>query len=190
MSGDMRYRPHLASNATLVRRGLSGTDSHCASMESNFADDCDMKNLTHTLFVGGVSPSSLVADLGLTILRVFAGLSMAIAHGFGKVPPGEDLISGTEALGFPVPIVFAWGAALSESLGGLLLAAGFFTRPAALMILTTMCVAGFMVHGDDPYGKKELAFLYGAVALAFVCAGSGRLSLDALVRGGDKPKKP
>ncbi len=152
-----------------------------------------MNRLVNTCFIGGSTPASLVADLGFAVLRVTAGLMMAIAHGFQKTPPPEPFVDSVEAMGFPVPIVFAWAAALSESLGGLLLAAGLFTRPAALFIFGTMCVAGFVRHADDPFGEKELAFLYAAVMFAFMLAGSGRYSLDGLVRAGlgkeDRKKK-
>ena len=37
-----------------------------------------------------------------------------------------------------------------------------------------------MVHGADPFAKKELALLYGAGALTLMLTGPGQLSLDAL----------
>ena len=55
-----------------------------------------------------------VSDVGLLGLRLFAGLALAFAHGRGKLPPSERFIAGAGDLGFPVPIVFAWAAALSE----------------------------------------------------------------------------
>jgi putative oxidoreductase len=113
---------------------------------------------------------------------LFAGLALAFAHGRGKLPPSEKFITGAGELGFPWPAVFAWAAALSEFAGGILLAAGFWTRPAALMILITMLVAGFGRHAADPFNVKEKAFLYAAIALACLGLGGGRLALDALLR--------
>lgn len=52
-------------------------------------------------------------DLDLVIFRLFVGLSMALAHGSGKMPPSDKFLAGVEALGFPMPIVFAWAAGLS-----------------------------------------------------------------------------
>jgi putative oxidoreductase len=122
------------------------------------------------------------ADGALTLLRVFAGLSLALAHGLGKLPPSERFVAGVADLGFPAPALFAWAAGLSEFLGGLLVAAGLATRPAAAFACFTMLVAAFGRHAADPFDKKELALLYAAIMLAFVLVGAGRFGLDALVR--------
>lgn len=121
-------------------------------------------------------------DLGLLVLRVFAGLSLALAHGVGKLPPSERFLAGVVEMGFPFPTFFAWAAGFSETFGGLLLALGLLTRPAALSILATMGVAAFVRQAGDPFLERELAFLYGAVAVHFLLAGPGRLSVDHLVR--------
>lgn len=80
-------------------------------------------------------------DLGLLLLRIGMGLAMAFAHGLGKLPPSDKLIEGVGSMGFPVPVVFAWLAALSEFAGGILIALGLFTRPASLFLAGTMCTA-------------------------------------------------
>jgi putative oxidoreductase len=84
-------------------------------------------------------------------------------------------------MGFPAPVFFAWMAALSELVGGVFLAIGFATRPAAFLIACTMTTAGFVRHAADPYGRKELAFLYLAVAVMFMLTGAGRYSVDGTV---------
>lgn len=131
---------------------------------------------------GGSQIKALPADLGLTILRLFAGLALALGHGLDKMLPSQMFIDMVSAMGFPAPTFFAWSAALSELVGGLLLAIGLFTRPASLFILTTMGVAAFMHHGADPFKDQELALIYGAVALVFLFSGGGRLSLDHFLR--------
>lgn len=55
-------------------------------------------------------------DFGLLIFRLFIGLTMAFAHGWGKLPPPQMLVDGLSSMGFPLPIFFAWCAALSEFL--------------------------------------------------------------------------
>jgi putative oxidoreductase len=117
-------------------------------------------------------------DLGLALLRLLAGLSLSLAHGLGKVSDFSKFTASIAGRGFPLPGLLGPAAALSEFLGGLLLALGLFTRPAAAMVLVTMSVAAFGVHADDPFKKKELALLYGGVAVLFVVGGPGRYSLD------------
>ncbi len=90
------------------------------------------------------------------------------------------LTEGVTKMGFPMPVVFAWAAALSEFAGGILLALGLLARPAAFFIFCTMTVAAFVVHGKDPLNVKELAFAYWAVAGALMLTGPGDLSLDKL----------
>ena len=131
---------------------------------------------------GGAIIESTLANVVLAILRVYAGLSMALAHGLGKVPPSERFIEGTGNLGFPMPEFFAWAAGFSEFGGGLLLALGLFTRPSAFLICSTMVVAGFIRHAADPFGNKEKAFLFLAIALAFLLIGAGRYGVDSWVR--------
>lgn len=130
---------------------------------------------------GGTREAGLPAEISMTALRVFAGLAMAFAHGWMKVPPPEMFVGGVAALGFPAPALFAWMAALAEFAGGLLLAAGFLTRPAALSVAVTMAVAAFGAHAADPFARKEMALLYLFVALIFVFRGAGRLSVDRLI---------
>jgi len=121
--------------------------------------------------------------LGFLILRVVAGLSLSLAHGMGKLPVSDKFVEGVGAMGFPVPVVFAWAAALSESVGGILLALGWFTRPAAAMIVATMTTAVVLRHAGDPFGNREPAILFGAIALMFLLAGPGRYSVDERTRG-------
>src|SRR5690606_35931560 len=112
----------------------------------------------------------------------FAGLSLALAHGIGKLPPSEPFVAGVAEMGFPAPLLFAWAAGLSESVGGTLLALGLLTRPAAFFILVTMLVATFVRQAGDPYLERELSCLSAFVAVAFRRGGRGRLRLDALLR--------
>jgi len=130
-----------------------------------------LQRLAHT------SPRGL--DVALLILRAGFGLSLAFAHGLGKVGDLAKFTAGVAARGIPMPGVLAPAAALSEFLGGILLALGLLTRPAALFVFVTLCVAAFHVHGGDPFRKKELALAFALVALAVMLAGPGRFSLDA-----------
>jgi putative oxidoreductase len=138
-------------------------------------------NFKASLF-GGTTLESTAANAGLLILRALTGVMLAFGHGLGKLPPAERFTTGVSELGFPLPGVFAWAAGLSEFVGGLCLALGLATKPAACFIFITMLVAGIMRHADDPFATKEKAFLYAIIALVFMLIGSGKFGLDALIR--------
>lgn len=121
-------------------------------------------------------------DLALLPLRIFAGLTMAIGHGFKKFPPPAPFVEGVTSMGFAVPEIFAWAAVAAEAGGGLLLAVGLLTRPAALMIAITMATAAFLAHGADPFAKKELALLFFFISMVYILTGSGRTGLDRFLR--------
>ena len=89
-------------------------------------------------------------DIALLLLRL-TGLGLAINHGWGILSSfaaggGDRFIAGVEALGFPMPVIFAWVAALAEFGGGLLLALGLGTRIAASFAAFAMFVAAFLRH--------------------------------------------
>ncbi|QRK08096.1 DoxX family protein [Archangium violaceum] len=122
------------------------------------------------------------ATLGWTVVRVVFGLTLALLHGLPKVTGGMGRFAeGVAALGFPYPTFFAWCAALAELLGGLLLALGLFTRPAAAFATFTMVVALYR-HRADPFARMELALLYFSVLFAAMLIGAGPYSLDSKVR--------
>ena len=129
---------------------------------------------------GGARLNSIVGDLGLFVLRAFAGTSLALAHGLGKVPPSEQFMKGVESLGLPAQAAYL--SALAEFGCGLLLAIGLATRPAALVIAGNMSVAAFGQHANDPYQRAELAYLFLAVAVMFLLVGAGRFSLDRVIK--------
>lgn len=133
---------------------------------------------------GGTGTSSKMGDAALLVMRVFVGLVFATAHGLPKIQSSGGPIDAARAMNFPVPELFGWAAILSEFLGGILLTLGLLTRPAAIWVACTMVVAGFMVHGSDPFQKKELALAYLAMMILFLAIGAGRYSIDALIRGG------
>jgi putative oxidoreductase len=145
-----------------------------------------MKQTIRNCFIGGTETTSVSVDIGLTILRISTGFMMAAGHGWYKIPPSEQFIEGVGNLGFPYPMIFAWMAAISEFFGGILLALGLFTRPAAFFIAGTMFVAAFVRHWEDPFfgspPTKEMALLYLTIAIAFMIAGSGRFSVDQQLR--------
>ena len=143
-------------------------------------------------------------DFALLVLRL-AGLGLAFSHGWGKLSrllAGDTgFAQGLVQMGFPLPAAFAWAAALAETLGGVLVALGLFTRVAAAFCAITMAVAALVRHHAldllfvrlglmevpperlTAWGNPELALIYLAVFVAIALAGAGLLSVDG-VRGG------
>jgi putative oxidoreductase len=124
---------------------------------------------------------SIGKHLGLLFLRLGAGGLMFGAHGLVKV---MDYTAKAET--FPDPFAIGSSSSLllaifAEALCALLVAVGLFTRLAAIPLLTTMIVAAFWVHADDPFVKKELALLYAIPFLTLIFTGPGRFSLDSSV---------
>ncbi len=148
---------------------------------------------------------TLLDDVALLLLRL-SGLGLALAHGYGKVlalatGDGARFIAGVESLGFPLPGLFAWAAALAEFLGGLCVALGLGTRVAAGFAGFAMFVAAFIRHRAHlhflvavgamqaseetvrSWGKPELALVYLLVFGTLVLTGGGRFSLERVLRG-------
>ncbi len=125
-------------------------------------------------------------DLGILFLRVLTGAGM-VYHGYPKVFGGmmPRMIEGVAAMGFPMPALFAWAAALSEFVGGILLVLGFGARYAAFFIFCTMSVAFFVTHRADAFQVKELALVYWVISVALILTGAGKYSLDGVVRKAD-----
>lgn len=138
------------------------------------------KNLRLMLF-GGPENLPLSSEFGLLLLRVSAGLTLAFAHGFDKIPPGDHGADVAE-LGVPLPMLAAWLSALAEAVAPLLVAVGLLTRPAALVVAINMAVAFTLAHGGRAFADGEKAFLYLAIMLAIMFVGSGRLSVDRMLR--------
>ncbi|OGX24171.1 MAG: hypothetical protein A2787_03550 [Omnitrophica WOR_2 bacterium RIFCSPHIGHO2_01_FULL_48_9] len=128
--------------------------------------------------------SGTLLHLGLLWLRILMGAGIAY-HGYGKVFGGHItmLTEGVTKMGLPFPEIMAWAAALSEFLGGICIALGLFTRPAAFFIFITMSVAAFVVHKADPLNIKELALAYWTMAGLLILTGGGKFSIEAILQG-------
>ena len=135
---------------------------------------------------GGTPIPTKAANVALALLRIFTGLAMALAHGYGKVPPSDRFIQGVAKNGFPVPSFFAWAAGSAELFGGVFLAAGFMTRVSAFFVSVTMLVAGMIAHAADPFAKKEKALLFLFISIFYMIVGAGRYSIDGMIKRQDE----
>lgn len=124
-------------------------------------------------------------DAGLLIARVGFGIGFVWFHGVPKLTGGAERWAGTGNAMANFGITFAvewWGlaAALAEALGGLLIALGFFFRPAALAIMAVMIVAttNHIVSGQ---GTPAHAFKNAWLFAGLFFTGPGRYSVDHLL---------
>ena len=144
-----------------------------------------MGSVTRTwqkLLFGGLDTRSAPVDLALSVPRIFAGVALTASFGLSKFPVPEWFIGDVGTLGFPAPALFAWLAVLAEVAGGLLLALGLFTRPAALSIVLTMLVAVFLQKAGDPLWERLPALFFMSVAYYSLLLGSGRFGVDEIAR--------
>jgi putative oxidoreductase len=135
---------------------------------------------TRTLLFG-VPINAPRTDIGLAILRVFAGVALAYAHGWGKVPPSSGFVDRIAGMGLPAPELFAWLAAFAEFGGGILLAVGLLTRPVAALLIGHFLIVVFLAHAGDPFRARELAVFFGFTGILYLLAGPGRYSADAAI---------
>lgn len=119
----------------------------------------------------------VLKDWAWLILRVLVALLM-LRHGFDKFIHFSDKASHfIDPIGLGSVVSLAL-VVLSEFFASLTLAVGLLTRWSSFLTLFTMVIAAFVVHGADPFAKKELAILYGVAYIFFLVAGGGRYSLD------------
>ncbi|TFD88552.1 DoxX family protein [Cryobacterium lactosi] len=134
-----------------------------------------------TRFAWPASPS-----LALLVLRLAVG-AVFIAHGAQKVFVfGFAGTSGSFAdMGVPLAEVVGPLVGLLELIGGALLVLGLATRLIGAALAVNMLVATVLVHLSAGIfvteGGYEFTLVLGASAVAFVLAGAGRFSLDALL---------
>jgi putative oxidoreductase len=129
-----------------------------------------------------MSDRAKLQGVAYAALRIVSGALFAL-HGSQKV------------LGFPIPAPMKIELAsqiglggLIELIGGILIALGLFTRPAALICSGTMAVAYFQFHWKletanwkflPMVNQGEPAVLYCFIFLVFAAMGAGMYSLDA-----------
>lgn len=128
------------------------------------------------------SADGLLQDSGLTFIRVVVGLSL-LYHGWEVF----DAAKMNEYAGWEVfkqtasPTLMVYLGKGSELIGGILLAAGFVTRLACLLIIGTMLYIAFFVGHGKIWYEDQHPFLFALLALVFFFKGPGRWSIDALL---------
>lgn len=121
--------------------------------------------------------NNTLVHLGLALLRIVPSAFM-LTHGYPKL---MNLINGNTEFADPfgigqAPTLFL--AVVGEFICPLLIIIGFKTRWAAIPPAITMLVAGFVILGADPFGRKEMALLYLTIFVVVMLLGPGKYSVD------------
>lgn len=128
-------------------------------------------------------------DLGLLIIRLVVGVTF-MGHGAQKLfgwfggygPKGTG--GWLESIGVRPGVPMAIMAGLAELVGGFLFAAGLLTPVGASLIVITMLMAIFKVHGKNGYWVTSNGFEYNlvliAIAVGVALVGAGSYSFDGL----------
>ncbi|RDI58111.1 DoxX family protein [Flavobacterium glaciei] len=125
--------------------------------------------------------SAKATDWASLILRLTFGLLM-LSHGIPKL---MKLMDGNMEFGDPIGIGVPASLALTvfaEVLCSALLVIGLWTRLALIPLIITMAVAAFIVHIADDLGSMEPALLYLLSYCALFLLGSGKYSIDAVLK--------
>ena len=117
------------------------------------------------------------APYALAVLRIVTAL-LFIEHGTQKLFGWPAAPDG----GLPPAFSLFWIGAILESLGGLLVLIGLFTRPVSFILSGEMAVAYWMSHAPKSLfpalNGGDAAVLFCFVFLLFVFAGPGAWSID------------
>lgn len=119
-------------------------------------------------------------EIAETILRVLAG-ALLVTHGYGKIIDPFGAVGMVEGLGFYPGVLWSPLLAATEFFGGILIAIGLLTRPAAfaatIVLLVTVYFHG-IVQGQGLSGAEK-SILWSAIFLFFALRGGNSHSLDA-----------
>ena len=121
-----------------------------------------------------------IADAALLLLRVVAGWmffqsgTIKLFGWWGGMPGG----------GTVQPVSQIWIGAVLETIGGLAVALGLFTRPVAFVLSGEMAVAYWQFHAPIGFwpmlNQGQPAILFCFIFLYLSAAGAGPWSIDAL----------
>ncbi|MCB1500042.1 MAG: DoxX family protein [Bauldia sp.] len=122
------------------------------------------------------------------LMRLTAG-AFLVPHGlwklFGITGSQDEMLAFFSAIGLEPAYLIMIAVGLVETIGGVLIALGLLTRPAALAATVTTATAalyfhlplGFYVEG----GGVEFSALWAIVLLYIAIRGGGALSLDRAI---------
>ncbi len=128
-------------------------------------------------------------DIGLLLLRIGPGIVFTV-HGYLKLFGGhfDRTVALFMTIDFPAPEPLTWIVGILELVGGLLVAAGLWTRLIGALLAMEMVVAIIRVRWVQGFvGAAEFEVILLLSCLALIATGAGRFSVEALWRG--RPRK-
>ncbi len=127
-----------------------------------------------------------LSPLSYPLIRVVAGVWL-MPHGaqklFGAFGGDAQAMAGFfSQMGIEPALAMVYAAGAVEFFGGLLIALGLFTRPAAVAATVLLAVAVLKIHLGAGFflgnGGYEYALMWLLITLAIVFRGGGRFSVD------------
>jgi len=143
----------------------------------------DHRSPHRRLFIPALGGLYASAHTGVeTLLRVIAG-GFLVVHGSTKIINPFGAAGMVESIGFHPPAFWSLMLSLGEFGGGLLLAIGLLTRPAAAVTTFILLVTVYFhwILQSQGYSGAEKSILWAAVTLFFLIRGGNRHSVDAKI---------
>lgn len=125
-------------------------------------------------------PDGTAISLMLLVLRILFG-GLLLVHGIQKLNNFADLSAvfpDPMGVGSRISLMLAIFGEIACSIGFIL---GALYRLALIPMIFTMGMAFFIIHGNDAFAAKELAFIYLIVFILLYITGPGKFSIDRLI---------
>ena len=131
-------------------------------------------------FLFPTKPNTTKTSLLLLVVRIIFGV-LLMNHGIQKWSNFQELSAVfPDPLGLGSPISLGL-AIFGELVCSMAFIVGFLYRLAMIPMIFTMIVAFFIVHANDAFAVKELAFIYLIVFIIMNIAGPGKFSIDHII---------
>jgi len=119
-------------------------------------------------------------SLLLLAVRIIFGI-LLMNHGIQKWSNFQELSTVfPDPLGIGSPLSLGL-AIFGELICSMAFIVGFLYRLAMIPMIFTMMVAFFVIHANDAFAVKELAFVYLVVFVLMYIAGPGKFSIDHII---------
>ncbi len=123
------------------------------------------------------TPRTTGTSLLLLAFRLLFGL-LLLNHGIAKWSNFQEMSAvfpDPLGVGSTMSLILAIFGELACSMAFIV---GFLYRLSMIPMIFTMAMAFFVIHGNDPFAVKELAFVYLVSFILLYIAGPGQFSID------------